>query len=54
MTTYLVTKDGVNIQCTRSLQEIAEEEIVSGVHFNVHIIGPTKINGYRDVDCNLV
>ena len=54
LTTYLTTKTGTNIQCTRSLQEIVEEEIVHGVHFDVRIIRPIKINGYRDVECELV
>jgi hypothetical protein len=54
LTTHVVAKDGTRLIATKSLQEIVDEEIVHGIHFDVRIFRPVVINGYRDVECTLL
>jgi hypothetical protein len=54
LTTFVITKDGYRIQCTKTMQELVDEEIVDKMWFDIRIIRGKKINGYRDVECELV
>jgi hypothetical protein len=54
LATFVVTKSGDRIQCTKRLQALVEEEITHGIWFDVRIVRDIKINGYRDVECELV
>lgn len=54
LTTHVIAKDGTRLISTKSLQEIVDEEIVHGIHFDVRIIRPKTLHGYRDVECTLV
>jgi hypothetical protein len=54
LVTFVTTKDKYRIRCTKAMQELVEEEIVNEVWFDIRLVRAKKVNGYRDVECELV